>query len=104
MQISDGLRQVNNQSRKDSKSPVSFFVFVIILLLCWGGAVINTNWKNLSINKWCISNNAYNEAFDNGVNCGVNALMFFVKQGQKEIDINEVYKKAQEIKERKESS
>lgn len=43
----------------------------------------------------------YNEAFDNGVDCGVESLMFYVKQGKKEIDINEVHNKAQEIRKAK---
>ena len=35
---------------------------------------------------------------------GVNALMFFHDQGQKEIDRNEIYNKAQELRKEKEEN
>jgi len=82
-------------------------VFIVILLCCAVAVTLllysnqDINWKKMSFNKHGSSNistNVYNEAFNNGVNCGVEALMFFVKQGKKEIDINAVHIKATELR------
>ena len=87
---------------KTKSDRLPFLVLVFLILSCIVGATFffnsNINWN---INKWCISTSAYNEAFDNGVNCGIDGLMFFVKRGQKEIDINEVRNKAQEFRKKK---
>ncbi len=77
---------------------------IFLALLCVIGVTfllysnpLDINWKKMSLNKQ-VQTNVYNEAFDNGVNCGVEALMFFVKQGKKEIDINAVRAKATELR------
>jgi len=75
---------------------------IVFLAFCALGAAfwlythyINPYWK-VSANNRDVT--IYNCGFSNGVDCGVNALMFYVKQGKKEIDINEVRSKAQEIR------
>jgi len=101
MKISDGTIQEDDKQKKDK---LPFVVLMVLLLFCVVGTAFFLNGNNINLKKIGInsSTNVYNEAFDNGVNCGVDALMFFVKQGKKEIDINEVYNKAQEIRKQQE--
>ena len=91
---------------KTKNDRLPLLVLVFLMSSCVAGIIFFFNsfnhLNNWKINKWCISNSVYNEAFNNGVGCGVDALMFFVKQGKKEIDINEVYNKAQEIRKNRE--
>ena len=80
--------------------PKKMLAFILLWIILAVGTVFLVYATNRCIN--CgnnnVSTNACNEAFDNGVNCGVNALMFYVKQGKKEIDVNAVRNKAQELR------
>ena len=96
--------EINNDTIQEKQNKLPIFVLLFLLLFSVIGIVFiltnnHINWKNLNITT---SADVYNEAFDNGVDCGVNALMFYVKQGKKEIDVNEVHNKAIEIRKQKE--
>jgi len=80
------------------------FVFLILMAFGIAGIIfaINFNKKVSSPEQQLLlKTNVYDKVFDDGVNCGINALMFFVKQGKREIEIKDVYKKAQEIRKEK---
>jgi hypothetical protein len=100
MLIKGDYTMTNNlQSNK-----LPLFILLVLISFSIAGIIFAINFNKevgSPEQQLLLKTNVLDKAFDDGVNCGVNALMFFVKQGKREIDVNAVYKKAQEIRKEK---